>query len=235
MASRVVIRVNLEKAEAIHRHGHLVASRVNQVDTQVTPGAVGSQERAVVDQERVESLEAGVQVPHLVTHIVINLAMAEDTQMVEEGTTADITVDMAVIQVVAQVAHGLPAVNLGRAAAALRGLPVVNQARAVAARLGAPAVNLGSQAAIHLLRQAHGIHQVVPTLNHPTPNLPTVVVPKMMGTGILVDTEANGTRGHPRAHRGRLVASRVRAEEAHHRALGVHLLRVNLASLGTEI
>jgi len=210
VASRVVIRVNLEKAEAIHRHGHLVASRVNQVDTQVTHGAAESQERAVVDQERVGRAEDGVQVHLVVIHT--SLAMEEDIQM-EEDTIQD-TIIMEVIQV-AQVGH-----------------LVANLERAAADHLGHLAVRAASLEAIHhLLHQAHGIHLEVVTPNHRIPNLPTVVVPKMMGTGTLVATEANGTR----AHRGHLaVASRGRAEEAlAHR--GAHRRRVNLASLDTEI
>lgn len=228
MVNLVVIRVNLEsledthhgrlvvrveRAEVTHRHGHLVASRV----------------RAVVDQERVERAEDGVQVHLVVIHI--NLAMVEDTQMEEEDTIQD-TTDMAVTLA---AAVGLPAANLARAEADHLGL--------LAVRVGSRALDLRGQVVeraasledTHLLRQAHGIHLEVVTLNLLTPNLPTVVVLKMMGTGTLVDMGVNGTRGHLHHQaRGHLVASRGRAEVAlAHR--GVHPLRVNLASLDTDI
>ena len=247
MASRVVIRVNRESLEAtVHRgvlvvrvgraedthHGVAVASRVNQVAILQAHGAAASRVRAVVDQERVESLEGGVQVHLAVIHT--NLAMAKDTQM-EEVMIVDTTVDMVVIQAAQEVGH--PAVNLGRAAAALRGLAVERVGNRAVVRLGLAAERVASLEAIHLHRalQDLGIHQVVPTLNHHTQNLLTVVVLRMTDTGTLVDMEANGTRGHLHlaVEVGHLVASRGRAEEvlAH---LGDHR-RVNLANLDTEI
>jgi len=213
-----LVQVNQGRAVAI-RHGHPVV-RVERAEVIHHHGAlVASQVRADLDQERVGRVEDGVQVHLVVT--VINLAMAEDTLM-EEGMIQDTTMDTEVI-LAAQVAHGLPAANL---------------ARAEVAHLGHLVERAASLEAIHhLLHQAHGIHLEVVTPNHRIPNLPTVVVPKMMGTGTLVATEANGTRGHlrRRAHRGHLaVASRGRAEEAlAHR--GAHRRRVNLASLDTEI
>ena len=145
-----------------------------------------------------------------------------------------------------------PATQATLAAPAAHGLPAANPARAAADHLGHLAVRVGSQARVargraagraanlevtHLLRQAHGIHLEVVTLNHPTPNHHTrvVVVPKMMAS-TLVDMEANGTRGRLRRDRGHLlVASRVRAEEVAHQVVVGDHRRVNLASLGTEI
>ena len=223
MASRVVIRVNLERAEDIVHLGVAVVSRARVEDTQAH-GAAANQERADLDQERAESLEDGIQV-HLVAVIAINLAMVEDIQM-EEDTIVD-TMDMEVI-LVAQVVVGLLAANLARAAEAHLGHLAVNQARVVAVQAGLAVGRVARAVVTHLLlTQAHGIHQEVVTLNLPTPNLPTVVVLKMMGTGTLVV--------HRLAHGHLLVASRVRAEEvAHQVAAGAHPLRVNLASLDTE-
>ena len=223
VVNRVHTRVNLERVEAT-RHGRPVGSRVRAEDTQVTHGAAESQGKADLDQERVERAEDGVQA-HLVIHT--NLAMAEDIQM-EEDTIVDI-MDMEVILAAQEVGH--PAANLARAAEAHLGHLAVNQARVVAVQAGLAVGRVARAVVTHLLlTQAHGIHQETHT-----PNLLTVVVRKMMGTGTLVDMEVNGTRDRP-LEAGHLVASRGRAEEvAHHRAAGVHLLRVNLASLDTEI
>ena len=244
MASRVVIQVNLERAadthhgrlvvrvgraEDTHRRGVAVASRVNQVAIQAH-GAAANRVRVVVDQERVGRAEAGVQVQ--VIHTVINLAMEEDIQM-EEDTIVDI-MDMEEVTLAAQVEVGHPVENLARAVADHRGLLVARaESRAVAQEVGLAVERVASLDTHHLLPRDLGIHPEVVTLNHPTLNLPTVVVQKMMVT-TLVDTEANGTRAHLRHQaRGHLVASRVRAEEvlAH---LGAHRRRVNLASLDTE-
>ena len=208
------------------RHGRPVGSRVRAEDTQVAHGVLAvSQVRAVVDQERVGRAEDGVQVHLAVIHT--NLDMAEDTLM-EEVMIQDTTMDMAVIQVV-----GRQAANLGSPVEDLLGLLVARaESRTRVARGHLVVERVASLVAIHLLRaqDLHGIHQEVVT-----PNLPTVVVLKMMATVTLVAMEANGTRGHLR-HReaGLLVASRVRAEEVVHPRLGAHHHQVNLASLDTE-
>ena len=229
--------VRVGRAEDTHRHGRLAANLEKAEDTHHHGVAAASQVRADPDQERVGRVAegTGTQAHHLVV-TVINLAMVEDIQM-EEDTTAD-TMVMEVIQE-AQVDHlGLLAVNLGRAAVALRGHLVERVGSQALDLHGRPAERVARAVVTHhLLPRDLGIHPEVVTPNHRIPNLPTIVVLKMMVT-TLVAMEANGTRDH-RPHREAghlLVANRGRAEVdlQAHRVAGAHHRRVNLASLDTE-